>query len=265
MNVLEAVILGIIQGMAEFLPISSSGHLVLFQNLFGLKENPRLFDVILHVGTLVPIFIVYRRDIGALIKRPLQRMTGILIIGTVPAVAAALFFEERIDALFKGGAPLALAFILTGLFLLYSDNVLEGSKTERKVTILDGLIIGVMQAVAIPPGVSRSGSTITGALACRLDRQTAAKFSFLLSIPVIVGAAVLEGVSIYREGLRFTESDIKIYAFGFAAAALTGYLSIKFMLRLVTNCKLKYFALYVFLLAAFILLDVYFIHTFPWG
>lgn len=254
MNILDAIILGIIQGLAEFLPISSSGHLVLAQTFLGINEPVMTFDVLLHVGTLVPVCFVYRKDLWALIKQPFQKMTFLLALGTIPAVAAALLFNDLIDSLFKGGVFLAFGFFITGLFLLYADHVQDGAKKEKDITYVDALLIGVMQAIAIPPGISRSGSTITGSLARKLDRTTAAKFSFLLSIPAILGAVVLELIKILKGENVVGNIAVLPMVFGFIAAMLTGYLAITFMIKLIQKSSLKVFSYYVFALGVGLLI-----------
>lgn len=258
MNVLQAVILGIVQGITEFLPVSSSGHLVLFQKIFRIQEPTMLFDVVLHVGTLVAVFIVFWDKIFELIKKPFQKYSYLIIAGTVPAIIVAVFLSDVIERLFDSGQFLFLAFIATGFILLYADRVANGKKNDEDIKFVDAFWIGVMQAIAIIPGVSRSGSTICGALANGLEKQTAAKFSFILSIPAILGAAVLQ----IKNVMTGTNTEFISFApmfFGFVAAMLSGYLSIKFMLKLINESKLKMFSYYVFALAFFIAIDQFFL------
>lgn len=255
LNILQAVILGIVQGVAEFLPISSSGHLVLLQKVFGITEPSMTFDVILHVGTLIPVFFVFRKDLFALIKKPFQKMTYLLAIGTLPAVIVSLLFGDFIDNLFQTGALLSLGFLITGVLLLWADSIIEGDKQGRDITYTDAVFIGCMQAIAITPAISRSGSTIAGSLNCKLKRETAAKFSFLLSIPAILGAVVLELADLATGSVALGGLSPVAVIFGFTASMLSGYLSIRFMLKLIKECKLKYFSFYVFGLAAFIAFD----------
>jgi undecaprenyl-diphosphatase len=255
MNELQAVILGVVQGFAEFLPISSSGHLVLAQQLLGFNEPILTFDIVLHLGSLVAVFIVFWQDIWSLLKRPVQKRVALLVIATLPAVAVGLAFGDVIETLFGGGIFLGVGFIITGIFLIYSDRAKNKEKTDDDMSVADALIIGCMQAVGIAPGVSRSGSTITGALARGLSRDTAARFSFLLSIPTILGAAVFTFKEASDTGVIRGEIFTLPMAFGFAAAALSGYLSIRFMLALIKKCKLRYFAFYVFAIAAFVLFN----------
>ncbi|MCL2575230.1 MAG: undecaprenyl-diphosphate phosphatase [Defluviitaleaceae bacterium] len=266
MNLFEAVILGIIQGLTEFLPVSSSGHLQLLHALFGIDEPTLMFDVWLHVATLIPVFIVFRKTIWELIKNPFQKMTLLLIIGTIPAVIAALFFGEQIESLFEGGSIgfLAVTFAITGFLLLFADwaaSRLGGKKTTEDMSWVDAAIIGVAQAFAIPPGISRSGTTLSTALGRKLNRDEAAKFIFLLSIPAILGATINEIMKI----VRLPEDAYEpIFAFGlpamiagFIAAALAGYLAVQLMLALIRKAKLRYFSIYVFALAIFVAVDTF--------
>lgn len=254
MNILQAVILGIVQGIAEFLPISSSGHLVVLERFFGMTEPEMTFDIVVHLGSLTAVIVVFWRDIWALLMKPFQKMTGLLIVGTLPTVVVALLFKSEIESLFRSRFPLALAFVVTGLLLLLADRFTKGDRKEKDMNYLDALVIGCMQAVGIPPGISRSGATITGALARGLDRETAARYSFLLSIIAIAGAGVLQAADIVQEHAVVTSADILPLAFGFIASALVGYLAIRLLLRIIKACRLRYFAYYVFAVAAVVLL-----------
>ncbi|MDR2898931.1 MAG: undecaprenyl-diphosphate phosphatase [Clostridiales bacterium] len=257
MTVLEAVILGLVQGLAEFLPISSSGHLIIVQNLLGLKNNMLSFDVLLHVGTLIPVFIVFWQEIFALIKRPFQKMTLLLIVGTLPAVIFTLLLGDIIDSLFAGGLFLAIGYVITGILLLVSDRLKLGKKTEKDMSIADALAIGTVQAIAITPGISRSGSTITGSLFMGLTKDAAASYSFLLSIPAILGATVLQLKDIVTGESSLVLIDFAPALAGFLTAAVSGYIAIRFMLNLIKKRKLKFFAVYVFILAAVLVVDYF--------
>lgn len=262
MNILKAVLLGILQGISEFIPISSSGHLVLFQKIFNFENENLSFDILLHLGTLIPVFVVFWDDIIGIIKKPFQKMSYLIIVGTLPTVIAALFFSDYIDLLFQNGNLLAFAFIFTGILLLYADRAAAMGNKRKDMNWIDALFVGIMQAVAIVPAVSRSGSTISGALFRNIDRKAAAKFAFLLSIPAILGAAVMQLKDIISTG-AISESIFSLpYLFGFIASALSGYLSIKFMLKVIGECKLKYFSYYVFILGFLILTDQFFTHIF---
>jgi undecaprenyl-diphosphatase len=211
-----------------------------------------MFDVTLHVATLIPIFFVYRRDISDLIKKPIQKTTGLLIAATVPAIVAALLFGDLIESLFTLGPLLAGCFFVTGIALLYADSVKDGHKTTKTMTYIDALIIGTAQAVAIAPGISRSGSTITAALAVKLKKGSAAKFSFLMSIPAIAGSLALQIKHVVADGVE-ANIDVLPFAFGALAALLTGYAAITAMIKLIQRSKLKGFAYYVFAVGIFTL------------
>ncbi|MBR1738525.1 MAG: undecaprenyl-diphosphate phosphatase [Firmicutes bacterium] len=253
MNIFQAVVLGILQGVAEFLPISSSGHLVLFGKILGIENQSMTFDIMLHIATLIPVCIVYREKLLALIRNPMQKMTYLLIVGTIPAVIAALLFDDIIESFFEGGKFLSPDFFFSGIILLLTDRINDNEKKD--MTYKDSLVIGIMQAIAIIPGISRSGSTIAGALYRKLDRTEAAQYSFLLSVIAVLGAAVL-AVKDILSGEASAEADKILslpYISGFIAAALSGYLAIQFMLKLINECKLRYFSIYVFALGILIL------------
>ncbi len=255
-DIIQAIILGLTQGLAEFLPVSSSGHIALLQKLFGVTDSTLTFNIILHFGTLIPVLVVFRKEILSIIRRPFQKMTLLLIIGTIPAILAALFIDgEFMDALDKNATFLAVGFFLTGVLLLYADNIISGDKKEKDITYFDALFVGTMQAIAIAPAISRSGSTISGSLSRRLNRQTAARFSFLLSVPAILGAVTLKLKEFISGDIIIDKSEYLPIAVGFVVAVISGFFAINFMLKLVKECKLKYFSYYVFALCGIILLD----------
>ncbi|MHC6203160.1 undecaprenyl-diphosphate phosphatase [Breznakiellaceae bacterium SP9] len=256
MSVFEAIILGIVQGLTEFLPVSSSGHLVLLQTVFGIQEPMLLFDTMVHVGTLAAVFTVLRRDIWSILKKPLQPITGYLVIATIPAVIGALVFKDLIENAFESGLFLGFAFLLTALILANSEIIARHSlkvKNQENMNWLDALFIGVLQAVAIVPGVSRSGSTLSGAIVRKLDRDFAARFSFLLSIPAILGALVLQikDLSDGKTGGTFNAAML----IGTLSAAAVGFFSIKLMLHIVKNRSLLGFAAYTAVLGLLVLCD----------
>lgn len=262
MDVFHAAVLGLIQGLTEFLPVSSSGHLVLFQNLFGITEATRTFDVLLHIATLIGVFIVYWKDIWALIQKPFQRTTYLLIAATLPTVIIALVAGDLIDNVFAGGKILGFSFIITGCVLMYADSKRPGRKKVINMSYFDALVIGALQGIAICPAISRSGMTISGALSRNLNREAAAKFSFLMSIPAILGAMVLELKDMFTGEAEVITETIGILpmAVGFLTAAISGYLAIRFMLGIIRRGKLRYFAFYVFILGAFVIVDQNFTH-----
>jgi len=260
MNTLQAIILGIIQGLTEFLPISSSGHLVLFQKIFGINEPTLVFDTMVHVGTLAAVITVFWKDILALLRKPFQKLTWLLVAGTLPTVIIAVLFKDTIEMVFKSGSTLGFEFLVTGLILLFAERLNSGRKRVEETSYLDAAFIGIMQGVAIMPAISRSGLTISGALMRNLDREFAAKFSFLMSIPAILGAAVFQLKDI-MEASGEAVINTPLLA-GTVAAAIAGYFSIRFMIVLLRKGSLKVFSYYVFALGALVLLDQYLTHIF---
>ena len=245
MNLVEAIILGLIQGLSEFLPISSSGHLLLFHHLFGITSEDNLtFIIVLNLGSLLPLLVVFRKDIIALLKKPWQKTTALLIIATLPLVIVTLLFESHIEAMFHSIRFLPVGFILTGIILLLSDRLKNNTKTIDDIGFLDATLIGIAQAIAVFPGISRSGSTITSSLARGLNREEAARFAFLMSIPAAIGALVLRISHIVSGRILITDLNFINLAAGFITAAVSGYLAINFMLALVKKAQLKYFAFY---------------------
>ena len=254
MTILEALILGILQGFTEFLPVSSSGHLVLLQRIFGIEEGLLTFTVVVHVATLIPVLFVYYNRIKSLVKNPFQRMTLLLILGTVPTVIAALIFSDFIDTLFSG-TFLAFGFLVTGVILIATDRSKEGTKEMDEITRKDALVVGLVQAVAIMPGISRSGSTIAGAVACGVKREAAVNFSFLLSIPAIAGATTLEVMHLLSGQTELEFLFTAPVIVGFFAAMISGYFAILAMLKIVAASKLHYFAWYLIIVAVLIFVD----------
>ncbi|MDR0562833.1 MAG: undecaprenyl-diphosphate phosphatase [Spirochaetaceae bacterium] len=264
MSIFEAIILGAVQGLTEFLPVSSSGHLVLLQKIFRISEPVLFFDTMLHLGTLVAVFAVLRQDIWKLLCKPIQRLTGLLILATIPTVIIALLFKDAIEEAFTSGAYLGFAFLGTAAVLIVSDRLSRNSmKTKNEYTMnwTNALVIGILQAIAIIPGVSRSGSTLSGAFACKLNRDFGARFSFLLAIPAILGALVFQIKDLFQ-----ADSGVAIdpmpYAAGTLTAGIVGFFSVKLMLTLVREHGLWGFGLYVAVLGILVLTDQYLIHCF---
>jgi undecaprenyl-diphosphatase len=264
MTVLQAIFLGAVQGLTEFLPVSSSGHLVLFQKILGIAEPALFFDTLVHGGTLVAVFVVLWQDIWAILRRLVQPLTGYLILGTIPAVIAALVFDDAIEGAFQSGAFLGFAFLITAVFLSLAEILSKRVRHLRKkdeMTWLDSLIIGIFQAIAIIPGVSRSGSTLSASLVRGLDRDFAARFSFLLSIPVILGALLLQIKDLFADGVPATglaaSAGILPLAAGTLSAAIVGFFAIKFMLKIVRERSLWGFAVYTGILGLLVLADRY--------
>lgn len=277
MTIWIAMLLGLVQGLCEFLPVSSSGHLLLIQKMFGITEGAMFFTVMLHLATLVAVFIVYWDTLIALIKRPFQKTVGLLIVATIPAVLVAVLFKkvgpfEAFYAAAEQGKYLGYAFLLTSIFLLISDNVhkTRADETGKKIpfkgkklkdmNIGDALVIGGMQGIGVLPGVSRSGSTISGALIAGLNRKTAADFSFLMSIPAILGGALVEIPDALEAGIGDVHWTVVVA--GMLVAGLTGYYAIRFMLNAIKKKKLWGFAVYTAVLGTLVIVDQLVTHFF---
>jgi len=250
MSIFEAVILGIVQGLAEFLPISSSGHLIMLQSFLGIEASTMMFNIVVHIGTLIPVLVIYRHEVIELIRRPFQRYTYLLITATLPAVAAALLLGGRLEMLFSTTAFLPLAFTATALLLIFAESRPEGRKGKEQITYLDSLIIGCVQAIGITPGISRSGSTIAAAIGRDISREAAARFSFMLSIPAIVGGFALELTRLATADIPQAGVGTLPLIFGLFSAMLTGFLAIRLLLELIRRRSLRLFSYYLLLLAA---------------
>ena len=239
----EALILGIVQGASEFLPISSSGHLLLLEKSgIGIESLP--FNIAVHVGTLVAVLIAMRKRIWELARHPLQKTTGYILLACVPTVLIALVFKFAAPALLDGKL-LGFGFVLTAC-LLFAGEKLKSTKTAL-LTPKISILTGVLQGIAVLPGVSRSGATVSAMTLCGVGRSEAADFSFLLSVPIIVGSALMEGADILRGGVTLDIGPIPMLV-GVAAAFLSGLAAITFFLQLVKNHSLLPFAVYTLLL-----------------
>lgn len=239
---LDAIFWGIIQGLTEFLPVSSSGHLVLIPALLD-KPGPDLAtNAMLHLGTLGAVVVYYRGDIAKLAKfdRPARRLLTLILIGTVPAVVLGLLFEEKIEELISDPKTVAIMLIVTGAVLLATTQLRLGDRSGGDIGPVDGLLIGLAQALALIPGISRSGMTISSGLARGMGRMEAARFAFLLGIPVIAGAGLLQIVDVLRSG----ESIPSSVWVGVAVAGLSGYAAIAILLRLLMRVGMAPFGLY---------------------
>lgn len=256
MNVIEGFILGLVQGLTEFLPVSSSGHLELMRRILGIQNDMITFDVAVHVATLVAVFAVFWKDILEILKKPFGKLPMLIVVGTIPTVIMGFAFKDKIESIFNSGSTLGLEFILTGLILVYAERVRNSNKQLKETTYTDAAIIGVAQGIAILPAISRSGLTIAGALFRGLNREFAAKISFLMSIPAIMGAAVLEGHDLFKSPGGIEASlDLFPLIVGVLAAGISGYFAIKFMIKILTKGSLKVFSYYVFALGIIIIID----------
>ena len=257
----HALVLGLIQGLTEFLPVSSSGHLVLAQQFVGLKENMVNFDIFLHFGTLLAVLLVFRVSILTMIFGSLRdirscvqgkttwrecyrdslelRLVAALIIGTIPAVLVGLMFKEEIEVLFSSTIPVLCALGITGVLLIATFFLKKG---EAHITPLTGFIVGIAQALAIIPGISRSGATITTALFFKVNRSEAGEFSFILSVPAVAGATLLAVLDVAGSGAAFTSTGPSIA--GAATAFFSGWLSLVVLMRIIRSGKIGYFGYY---------------------
>jgi undecaprenyl-diphosphatase len=260
MSIIQAIILGLIQGLTEFLPVSSSGHLVLFQKIFGINEPTLIFDTMVHVGTLAAVVTVLWKEIFSILKKPFQKLTWLLLAVTIPTGIIGIMFKDSLEAMYESGSTLGFEFLATGIIILFAERLNSGRKNIKETSYLDAAFIGVMQGAAIMPAVSRSGLTISGALMRDLDREFAAKFSFLLSIPAILGAAVFQVKDILEVGS--TGIITAPIAAGTIAAAIAGYFSVRFMIVLIKKGSMKYFSYYVFIIGALVIIDQYITHFF---
>jgi undecaprenyl-diphosphatase len=257
---IQAALLGIVQGLTEFLPVSSSAHLILARAFFGWDSDRfgLSFDVACHVGTLVAALIYFRREVAAMIaslprlfrpaRDPDARMIWLLAVGTIPAIVAGLLFNERIEEHLRTPAVAAIALALGALGLLIAERA--GSKTRRddSLSMGEALLLGCAQAVALLPGVSRSGATMTVALLLGLRRAGAARFIFLLAIPAILAAAGHEAPRLLRAGLGGDQATL--FLIGVVTSAIVGYAAVRFFIRYLVNHSLDVFAWYRLGLAA---------------
>ena len=236
--------LGALQGLTEFLPVSSSGHLVIAQTLIPNFTQPGvLFDVVLHAGTLFAILFYFRKTIVKLSNNDLS----LDVIGTIPAVLAGLFFRPFIESLFSDTKVVGMALLVTGFFNYYTD---KAKSSKKKNNSKNALVIGLYQAFAVIPGISRSGSTIHAGTKAGLSRKKAAEFSFLLSVPAVFGANVLQFMSYSR----ISDINPLIFVTGFLSALIFGYLAISWVMKLLEMKRFRIFAYYCFVLGVIVLL-----------
>lgn len=244
MTILQALFLGMVQGLTEFIPVSSSGHLVIFQHIMGIKESALTFDVMVHMGTLVAVFAAFWEDILAILKKPFSKLTYLIVVGCIPAALMGYFLQPLFEKAFTSLLVVGLGLLITGTILMVSERIAERSlnmKEIRETGYGDVLFIGLLQGIAIVPGISRSGSTIAGGLLAGLERTWAARYSFLVSIPVILGAGL---VKLKDVSANPGNGSMAPYLVGFVTAALFGYVAIKIVMRLVRDGRLSIFSYY---------------------
>jgi len=272
MELYQGIILGIIQGLTEFLPVSSSGHLVLGQIFFGITQSQLIFDISVHVGTLLAVLVVYASDIRdilisvfrfiskAILLKPVKHLVkedknlylaGLILIGSVPTAFIGLFLKQFEDIIFSSTVLVGSMLILTGTILWASKNFYSSKDKKKEFGIKQASIIGISQGLAVIPGISRSGTTIAVGMFLGLDRHNAAKFSFLLSIPAILGAQVLSIKDMIDKGLVIDQ--VTIYAT--IASFITGLIALKLLLSLVHSGRFHLFAPYCWLIGSLVLLS----------
>lgn len=266
MGYLESIVLGLVQGLGEFLPISSSGHLALLQNIFGINPDKVLFfAVMLHLGTLISVFIIYWKDIWELLvelcitikdlvtgkglrlaERPVRKLGVMIIVATIPTAVIGLLFEDFFNGLYLSYVAIGIGFLITGVLMFLAERMSAANKGIERMNFRNAIFVGVLQGIAICPGISRSGSTLVGGLTTGLRREFAVKFAFLISIPSILGSVVLEVPDAIEAGI-----DPGLFgpiAVGMLVAAVSGFIAIKTMIRIVSDKKLSYFSYYVWVL-----------------
>ncbi len=254
----KSIILGTVQGLTEFLPVSSSGHLSLLQRIlrFNISDGSMMFtNIMLHVGTLIAVVVVFRKDIRDLFRKPFKVLL-MLVVATIPAGLIGLLFNDKIDAAFAGAQGvlyLAICFAFTALMLLFTELIATRRKKHADLNWLNTSAMGVMQALALFPGISRSGSTIAAGTFAGAKPEKLAKFSFLMSIPVILGGFVLEMKDVIFPGegsaLAFGVNEIVGMVFGVVFAAVSGFFAIKVMLKVIGKGNYKWFSFYLVLLS----------------
>jgi undecaprenyl-diphosphatase len=270
MDNITVIFLGIVQGLTEFLPISSSGHLVLFQSLFGFKGPRLIFDIFLHLGTLLAVCIFFRSDLIEMIRdtwrfsveifEGRERLTSInrrpnvmlalwVITATIPTALIGLFFRSTLEALFGNVYRVGVMMICTGLILAVSIFISAGYARRRDVGLLTSLAVGIAQGLAIIPGISRSGTTIVCGMACGMERELSARFSFILSIPAIIGAMLLQ-----LNFERVSGSDIFSLLLGLVTSAISGFFALKILMAAVRRGRLLFFAPYCWLVGLLIII-----------
>ena len=264
MTPLQAIALGIIQGLSEFLPVSSSAHLTLAPWLFGWEDPGLAFDVALHFGTLLAVLWYFRMEWAALVRAafgiirtgrietPEKRRVIYLIVATIPGAAGGYLLQSRAESAFRSPQVIAIALIVMGLILWLVDRCVDQRRILGEMRVVDALLIGLSQVIALIPGVSRSGSTITTGRGLRFDRESAAEFSFLMSMPIIAAAVVMEGPKALQEGGLTNE-----LMSGVVASAISGWLAISILMRYVSRHSYGIFAFYRVLLGIGVLAVIY--------
>ncbi|HMK54163.1 MAG TPA: undecaprenyl-diphosphatase UppP [Methanobacteriaceae archaeon] len=265
MNIIQAIILGMVQGLTEFLPVSSSAHLVLVPDLMGVKSSLS-FDTLLHLGTLIAVVSYFWSDIIAIIKSffsslvdltrgkfkeeiktdPFKRLSWLVIVGTIPAGLMGILLKHQFETLFSSVIAVGVFLIITGFILWGAERMPKGNKEVKEMSFTNSLIVGIAQGCAIAPGISRSGATIATGLFLGFDRETAARYSFLLSIPAILGAALVQAKDLT------TGFDVSagVFIAGLLSSIIFGYLAVRFMMGYIKKHSLVLFAYYCWIVGA---------------
>ncbi len=267
MTIIDAVILGILQGLTEFLPISSSGHLVFFQHLMGLRDPMIAFDIAVHWGTLSAVAAYFMKDFYRMIvdtfhvviksgfRRPSEELlqqypyaliAGFVLVSTATTVIIVLFFQDILEHFFQSVVSVGIAWLVMGILLLLSVRFQKGDRTLDSMNQFDAFLIGTAQGLAVFPGISRSGLTIFTGMIAGLDRREAARFSFLISVPAIIGAGILK----FREGVAFAQTAGIPMLVGFVVAAVVGYIALALLVRLIRSGRFYLFGYYCLVMSA---------------
>ncbi len=272
LSMFQSIILGVVQGLGEFLPISSSGHLAVLQYFFHINGDSVLFfTVMLHLGTLISVFIVYWHDIvdlikelGAVIKdiftgkglrvnaNPTRKLGFLIIVASIPTAIIGLLFNDIFNGFYSSLIAIGIGFLITGTILFIGERLPGGRREAMQMPFRSAIFVGIMQGIAITPGISRSGSTLFGGLVTRLNREFAVKFAFLISIPSILGSVILEFPKALKQGLELSMM-MPIFV-GMIVSAISGLIAIKTMIKLVSNKKLIVFSCYTWVLGAFVII-----------
>lgn len=270
MTMIQTIILGIVQGLTELLPVSSSAHLVIVQSYMkGFHQPGVLFDAILHLGTLVSVIYFFRKDLVCMLssilpgllmqpiaseaqRKAYRRLFCLILISTFITGVIGLLFRERIEILFSSVKVAAAMLFFTGLLLFFSDWKKNADESEATMSFASAILIGIMQAIALIPGISRSGSTITCGIFLGLSREAAARYSFLISIPAILGAVLLQSPHFST----ITTAELFPYLAGFLTAAVTGLLSLKLLYLFIRKANLRFFAYYCWLVGGAVLISL---------
>jgi undecaprenyl-diphosphatase len=255
MNILESIILGITQGLTEFLPISSSAHLLIFPKIMGWKEPPFVFDTSLHLGTLISLLVYFRNDILVLLKSFFKglkeknfknnkdgKLALYILLGTIPAGLFGFIFEKKIEEKLHNPKIIVFTLFFLGILLLVSDSVSKKTRNFDNLTLKDILLIGIAQAMSLIPGTSRSGITMTSALFLNLNRETAARISFLLGIPITAAASLYKLKDLLEMNLDL--NTVSYFSFGVISSSITGFICIKYLLKFLKSNSFMIFGIY---------------------